>query len=221
MVTSTSDERTEPHPQPAEVVREYGPFAETANVAGVTYDGRSVWYAAGDELRSFEPTSGADGRVLRVRADAGSAFDGSHLFQLAEGVIQKIEPHTGRVVATLPSPAGVNSAGLTWAEGALWVASYRDRKIHQIDARTGELLRTITSTRFVTGVTFVDGELWHATWESDESELRRVAPETGEVLERLMMPQGAFVSGLESDGAELFYCGGGPSGKVRAVRRPR
>jgi hypothetical protein len=29
------------------------------------------------------------------------------------------------------------------------------------------------------------------------------------------------VSGLESDGADRFYCGGGPSGKVRAVRRPR
>lgn len=220
-MSKTSDERSEPRPQPAEVVREYGPFAEPASVAGVTYDGRSVWYATGDRLRSFEPSSGAEGRALAVRADAGSAFDGSHLFQLAEGVVQKVEPHTGRVVASFPSPAGRSSAGLTWAEGTLWVASHHDRKIHQIDARTGKLLRTISSTRFVTGVTFVDGELWHATWENDESELRRIAPETGEVLERLVMPAGTFVSGLESDGAELFYCGGGPSGKVRAVRRPR
>jgi len=35
------------------------------------------------------------------------------------------------------------------------------------------------------------------------------------------MPAGEGVSGLESDGAELFYCGGGASGKVRAVRRPK
>jgi len=29
------------------------------------------------------------------------------------------------------------------------------------------------------------------------------------------------VSGLESDGADRFFCGGGSSGKVRVVRRPR
>jgi len=29
------------------------------------------------------------------------------------------------------------------------------------------------------------------------------------------------VSGLESDGGEQFFCGGGRTGKVRAVRRPR
>jgi hypothetical protein len=97
---------------------------------------------------------------------------------------------------------------------------YRGRKIHQIDPETGAVKRTIESNRFVTGVTWVDGELWHATWEGDESELRRIDPESGAVLERLQMPQGVGVSGLESDGAGLFYCGGGGSGKVRAVRRP-
>ena len=82
-------------------------------------------------------------------------------------------------------------------------------------------MRTIESNRFVTGVTWVDGELWHGTWEGDESEIRRIDPESGAVLERLEMPHGTGVSGLESDGADLFYCGGGASGKVRAVRRPK
>ena len=36
----------------------------------------------------------------------------------------------------------------------------------------------------------------------------------------LTMPAGALISGLESDGADRFLCGGGQSGKVRAVRRP-
>ncbi|HEX7770513.1 MAG TPA: glutaminyl-peptide cyclotransferase, partial [Dokdonella sp.] len=72
----------------------------------------------------------------------------------------------------------------------------------------------------VTGVTWVDDELWHATWEEEQSELRRIDPGDGRVLERLHMPEGMFVSGLESDGADVFYCGGGSSGKVRAVRRP-
>jgi hypothetical protein len=35
------------------------------------------------------------------------------------------------------------------------------------------------------------------------------------------MPHGLGVSGLESDGADLFYCGGGSAGTVRAVRRPK
>ena len=86
---------------------------------------------------------------------------------------------------------------------------------------TGAILRTIESNRFVTGVTWVDGELWHGTWEGDESDIRRIDPESGAVLERLEMPRGTGVSGLESDGADLFYCGGGASGKVRAVRRPK
>ena len=207
--------------QAAEIVREYGPFANTPNVAGVTFDGKHVWFAAGETLRAFDPSSGRDVRSLDVASDAGTAFDGRYFYQLADERIQKVDPATGAVVATLPAPGKGNDSGLTWAEGTLWVGEYRDRKIHQIDAQTGEILRTIESNRFVTGVTWVDGELWHGTWEGDESEIRHVDPGSGKVLERLTMPQGVFVSGLESDGADLFYAGGGPSGKVRAVRRPK
>ena len=204
----------------AEIVREYGPFPGTDHVHGVSYDGELVWFAAGDTERL---QSGERERRARSmsRAHAGTAFDGEHLFQLAEDCIEKIDPKTGRVLATIPSPGGGGDSGLTWAEGTLWVGHYRDRKIHQVDPETGEILRTIESNRFVTGVTWVDGELWHATWEGDESELRRVDPGTGEVLEKLEMPHGVGVSGLESDGGDRFFCGGGKSGKVRAVRRPR
>src|SRR4029450_5162638 len=203
----------------AEVVREYGPFADIDCVHGVTYDGRHVWFAAGDRLIAFDPATGTTVRSIAVPAEAGSAFDGRHIFQLAGERIQKIDPEAGRVLATIPAPGG-GCSGLTWAEGTLWVGQYRDRKIHQLDPETGTVLRTIESNRFVTGVTWVDGELWHGTWEGDESELRHVDPKTGEVLESLAMPSGVTVSGLEADGGDRFYCGGGNSGKVRAVRRP-
>jgi glutamine cyclotransferase len=205
----------------AEILREYGPFPGVDEVGGVTYDGRHVWIAAGDKLAAFDPASGEALRSIDVAAHAGTAFDGEHLFQLAEDRIQKIDARTGRVLATIPAPGGGGDSGLAWAEGSLWVGQYRERKIHQIDPETGAILRTIESNRFVTGVTWVDGELWHATWEGDESDVRRIDPRTGEVLERLEMPPGAFVSGLESDGGDRFYCGGGKSGTVRAVRRPR
>ena len=204
----------------AEIVREYGPFAGTPNVGGVSYDGRHVWFAAGDNLRAFDPVSGEVERTIDVAAHAGTAFDGEHLFQLAEDRIQKIDPKTGRVLATIAAPAS-SASGLTWAEGTLWVGAYRDRSIHQIDPETGAILRTITSNRFVTGVTWVDGEFWHATWEGDEADVRRIDPQSGEVLERLEMPAGVGVSGLESDGGDQFFCGGGKSGMVRAIRRPR
>jgi len=204
----------------AEVIREYGPFDGVEHVHGVTYDGHDVWFAAGDTLKTLNPATGETGRSLDVAADAGTAFDGEHLFQLADDRIQKIDPATGRVVATIPAPGGGGS-GLAWAEGTLWVGQYRERKIHQVDPRTGTILRTIESNRFVTGVTWVDGELWHGTWEGDESDLRRIDPRTGEVYERLDMPAGVGVSGLESDGGDRFFCGGGRSGKLRAVRRPR
>lgn len=205
----------------AKIVREYGPFPGVAKVGGVTYDGKNVWIAAGDKLNAFDPASGKTLRSIDVAAHAGTAFDGKHLFQIAESRIQKIDPKTGQVLATIPAPGNGGDSGLTWAEGTLWVGEHRNRKIHQIDPETGKVLRTIESDRFVTGVTWVEGELWHATWEGDESELRRIDPRTGEVLERLEMPAGIGVSGLESDGADRFFCGGGNSGKVRAVSRPK
>jgi outer membrane protein assembly factor BamB len=180
-----------------------------------------VWFAAGDKLNAFDPASGKMQRSIDVAAHAGTAFDGRHLFQLAEDRIQKIDPTTGQVLATIPAPGRGGDSGLTWAEGTLWVGQYRDRKIHQIDPQTGAILRTIESNRFVTGVTWIDGELWHGTWEGDDSELRRIDPRTGQVLERLEMPPGVFVSGLESDGGDQFFCGGAKSGKVRTVRRPK
>jgi len=204
----------------AEIIREYGPFPGVDNVGGVTYDGQRVWFAAGDRLSAFDP---ANGRVLGsidVAAHAGTAFDGRHLFQLADDRIQKIDAATGRVLGTIPAPGHGSDSGLAWAEGTLWVGQYRDRKIHQVDPDSGAILRTIESNRFVTGVTWVDGELWHGTWEGDESDVRRVDPQTGEVLEKLELPPGVGVSGLESDGDDRFFCGGGKSGKVRAIRRP-
>jgi outer membrane protein assembly factor BamB len=205
----------------AEVLREYGPFPGVDHVNGVTFDGERVWFASGDKLNALDPKSGKTKRSIDVSAHAGSAFDGEHLYQLAEDRIQKIDPHTGRVVSTIPAPGGGGDSGLAWAEGSLWVGQYRERKIHQIDPETGAIVRSISSNRFVTGVTWVDGKLWHATWEGEESDVRRIDPRTGEVLERLEMPKGVGVSGLESDGGDRFYCGGGKGGTLRAIRRPK
>ena len=205
----------------ADIVREYGPFPGADRVNGVTYDGQHVWFASGDKLNAFDPSSGKIERSISVAADAGTAFDGKHLFQIAADGIQKIHPKTGRVLAIIPMPGGAGGSGLAWAEGTLWVGQYRNRKIYRIDPDTGVILRTIESNRFVTGVTWVDGELWHATWEGEESDLRRIDPRTGEVLESVEMPRGVAISGLESDGHDQFFCGGGKSGRIRAVRRPR
>lgn len=215
MKSTTSKVRT------AEIVREYGPFEGVSKVGGVTFDGKTVWAATGGCLIGIDPVSGKQARALDITADAGTAFDGKFLYQISEQRIDKIDPSSGKIVSSIPAPGKGSDSGLAWAEGSLWVGQYRDRKIHQINPETGAVIRTIESNRFVTGVTWVDGELWHATWEGDESDIRHIDPENGEVLERLQMPPGVFVSGLESDGAGLFFAGGENSGKVRAVRRPR
>ena len=204
----------------ANIVREYGPFPGVENIGGVTYDGQQVWFASGDKLNALDPASGQTVRSLDVAAHAGTAFDGKHLFQIAENRIQKIDPKTGQVLATIPAPGNGGDSGLAWAEGTLWVGHYRERKIYQVDPENGAVLRTSESHRFVTGVTWVEGELWHATWEGDESELRRIDPSSGQVLESVEMPAGVGVSGLESNGKDQFFCGGGRSAKVRAVRKP-
>ena len=220
-LSTTADKRQADVPaRPAEIVREYGPFAGSSKVGGVSHDGRNVWAALGPTLIAFDPATGETKRTIDHAADAGTAFDGKHLWQISEARIDKIDPATGAVLASIPAPGGSGS-GLAWAEGSLWIGQYRDKQIKQLDPATGKVLRTIESNRFVTGVTWVDGELWHATWEGDESELRHIDPQSGAVLERLEMPRGVNISGLESDGADLFYCGGGGTGKVRAVRRPK
>src|SRR4029079_14469994 len=177
----------------AKVVREYGPFPNVDHVHGVTFDGRHVWFASGDKLNAFDPSTGRMVRSIDVAAHAGTTFDGRHLFQLTGDRIQKIDPKTGRVLATIPAPGRGGDSGLAWAEGTLWVGQHRGRKIHQINPETGAILRTIESNRFVTGVTWTDGELWHGTWEDDESDLRRVDLRTGEVLDTLEMPPGVGV----------------------------
>ncbi|HTN63234.1 MAG TPA: glutamine cyclotransferase [Devosia sp.] len=207
-------------PVPAEILQQYGPFPGIDRVHGLTFDGQRVWFASGDRLNVLDPASGTITRALTVPAHAGTAFDGEHLFQLAEDRIQKIDPQSGQVLATIPAPGGGADSGLAWAEGTLWVGQYRARQIHQIDPQTGAILRTIQSNRFVTGVSWLGDELWHGTWEDDASELRHIDPDSGAVLERLAMPAGGGLSGLESDGVDRFFCGGGEGGTIRVVRRP-
>jgi glutamine cyclotransferase len=221
MISTKMIDRPEATMQAAEIVREYGPFDGVECIHGVTHDGQHVWAATGASLIAFDPESGNPVRKLDCVGDAGTAFDGTYLYQIAEARIDKIDPANGKVVASIPLPDHGSNSGLAWAEGSLWVGQYRDRKIHQIDPETGVIKRTIESNRFVTGVTWLDGELWHGTWEGDDSDIRRIDPQSGAVLEQLEMPQGIGVSGLESNGKDIFYCGGGPSGKVRAVRRPK
>ncbi|MGJ7041200.1 glutamine cyclotransferase [Shinella sp. BE166] len=205
----------------ADIIREYGPFPGVEQVHGVTYDGKNVWFASGDKVNAVDPDEGTVLRSIDVAAHAGTAYDGRHLFQIAEDRIRKIDPASGAVLATIPAPGEGGDSGLTWAEGSLWVGQYRSKQIHQIDPETGAVIRVIHSNRMVTGVTWVDGELWHGTWEGEESDLRRLDPKTGAVLDTIVMPEGTGVSGLESDGGDRFFCGGGRSGKIRAVRRPR
>jgi streptogramin lyase len=190
-------------------------------VHGVTFDGRHVWFASNEGLHVLDPEGGALVRRLDVPCNAGTAFDGRHLYQIAGTAIHKIEPDTGRILSTIPAPGQGGDSGLTWAEGKLWVGQYRSRQIVCIDPDTGSILKTLQSDRFVTGVTWIDRELWHGTWEGDESELRHIDADSGKVLERLAMPENTGVSGLESDGKDTLYCGGGRSGTVRAVRRPK
>lgn len=205
----------------AEILQEYGPFPNADQVHGLTFDGRHVWFASGEKLNALDPDSGRIVRSIDVAAHAGTAFDGRYLFQIAEDRIRKIDPDTGEVLSSIPAPGAGGDSGLAWAEGSLWVGQHRGRRIHQIDPETGAILRTIESNRLVTGVSWVDGGLWHATWDDDGSDVRRIDAQTGEVLEKLDMPPDTGISGLESDGGDRFYCGGGRTGKIRAIRRPR
>jgi glutamine cyclotransferase len=203
----------------AVIERVYGPFEGRERVNGVTFDGHRVWFASGTALVAFDPATGEETCAHEIAATAGSAFDGRFLYQIADGQIQKIDPQSGNVVGVIPAPEG-QTAGLTWAEGNLWIGLYREKRILKLDAATGRVLQSIASERFVTGVTFCEGSLWHGAAGDEPSELRRIDQRSGAVLERVELPEEFSISGLESDGNERFYCGGASSGKVLAVKRP-
>ena len=78
------------------------PFSGVDHVYEVTSDGRHIWTATGDKLNAFDPASGKVLRSIGVAAHVGTAFEGQCLFQIAEDRIQKINPKTGRVLATIP-----------------------------------------------------------------------------------------------------------------------
>ncbi len=202
----------------AQIVGEFGPFPGVEKIHGVSFDGTLVWMACGERLNGLDPHTGKIVRHIDVPAFAGTAFDGRHLFQIADDRIQKIDAKSGKVLGTIPAPEG-GASGMAWAEGALWVGQYRKQQIHQVDPDSGKILRTIPSDKFVTGVTWLDGALWHGTWEAERSELRRIDAASGEVKERIELPPGIPVSGLESDGKDRFFCGGSSTGRLRVVKR--
>jgi hypothetical protein len=204
--------------EPAEILQEYGPYPNAPDVHGVTFDGEHVWIAVGDRMLALAPNSGEIARTLEVPARAGSAFDGRYLYQIANSGIQKIEHASGRVVTTLSLPCE-NASGMAWADGYLWIGEYKAGKVHQVDPNSGAIVRSLQTNSFVTGVMWVEGELWHGAAQQTSSELREIDPHTGSVRRRIGMPADAFVSGIESNGSNVIYCGGGASGKLRAVRR--
>lgn len=201
----------------AEIRNVLGPFTGIDQVNGVTCDGDNVWVASGDALNAVDAATGQPKRSIDVAAHAGTAFDGVHLYQLDDDRIRKVDPITGRVVSTITVPAG--GSGLAWAEGTLWMGQYEDRLIRRIDPESGATISTVTSDRFVTGVTWVEGELWHAGSLDDSCALNHVDPATGDVLETIVMPDGVWVSGIESAGGNQFFCGHGDAGTVSVVGR--
>ncbi|PCC68518.1 hypothetical protein SAMN02745121_05221 [Nannocystis exedens] len=201
----------------AEVWREYVPLDDRP-IHGVTFDGKSVWFARDGEIVAFDPTSGGVVRRFSIPgADAGTAYDGEHLYQLAREEILVIDPGDGKIVKRLPAPGKGEDSGMAWADGYLWIGQCYGARIHKVDATTGEVVKTLTSDRFVTGVTCVDGQLWHGAAGDDKPcELRRLATD-GTPEEVLSVPV-AMIAGVEADGAGGFWCAG-EQGKLRRVRR--
>jgi len=216
----------------AEIVKEI-PVHVAEAIHGVTFDGKSVWFAAdGGDLVAIDPATGKEiVRRTSVGCRAGVTFDGTHLWAICGREIQKIDPTSNQVLASVSLPAGAEVSGMAWAEGALYVGDYAAKKILKIDPKTGEVLRTIKLDRMVTGVTWADGELWHGSWPQDGATggLHAVDPETGKERLHLRLPEPQGVSGIEYDAEHgLFWCGqhdaapAGATGKrLRAVRKPR
>jgi streptogramin lyase len=211
----------------AEITKEV-PLESVKRVHGVTFDGRSVWFAADDgDLIELDPESGRTRSRTHVGSRAGITFDGEAIWAICGDKIHRIDPKTREIVKSIPTPPG-QVAGMAWAEGALWIGLYAERKVMKIDPKDGRVLKSIALNRLVTGVTWADGELWHGTVgeKSQAGGLHRIDPETGVELDEVRFPSRAGASGVEYDRARgVFWCGahdGDAAGRsrIRAVRKP-
>ncbi len=199
------------------VVREYKPLDE-GRIHGVTFDGKLVWFARDGELVAFDPEAERVVRHFSVpSAGAGTAFDGEHIYQLAQADILVIRPEDGSIVRKLPAPCNGECSGMAYADGYLWVGQYRKAKIHKVNATTGEVVKTLSSDRFVTGVSCIDGELWHGTMDDGKpSGLQRLAADgTPEEYLTVHVPK---IAGMERTPSGDFWCAG-EQGKLLLVRR--
>lgn len=191
-------------------------------VHGVEAAGGKVWFAHGEtgEVVAIDQGSGKRERSLRVPADAGVAFDGTSLWVAAGGRIRRVDPETGQVLADLPSPAGEDTSGVAYHAGSLWVGSYRAKKLYKLDAKTGQVKKTLESNRLVTGVTFRGDDLWHGAVQREpvvDTELRRLDKESGAVETVRALPEGVFVTGMGADDDGRIWCGDPGEGKLRVV----
>lgn len=201
----------------AEVVREYVPIDEQ-QIHGVTFDGELVWFARDGELVAFDP--GNEKIIHRHAIDSangGTAFDGTHVYQLTRGEIVVVEPKSGKIVRRLPAPGQGGNSGMAWADGFLWVGQWSGRMIHKVDAKTGEVVKTLSTDRYVTGVSCVDGALWHgAAGDGKPPELRRLGAD-GAVDEAMSVPV-EMIAGVERTPSGEFWCAG-EKGRLRLVRK--
>ena len=103
----------------------------------MTFDGQQLWVAVKDRLTALDPDSGSVVRTLEVAADAGTAFDGKHLWQLAGGRVHKIESRDGPSARDLHAGDRRCPLGHGLGGGDALGRELCGREIHQIDAETG------------------------------------------------------------------------------------
>jgi len=155
-------------------------------------------------LREYGPFPGVD-------TVAGVAFDGSHLWFASGDRLSALDPEAGEITGTL---AVAGDAGTAFDGRHLWQIA--EAEIRKIDPATGAVLATIPAPAGGgdSGLAWAEGALWVGDYRGRR--IHQVDPESGAVLRTI----GSGVSGLESDGADRLFCGGGDAGRIRVVRRP-
>src|SRR5918999_811678 len=149
-------------------------------------------------VREYGPFPGAD----HVH---GVTYDGQHVWFAAGGKLNAFDPSSGKTVRSLDVAAHAGTA----FDGRHLFQLAEDR-IQKIDPNTGGVLATIPAPGGGgdSGLAWAEGTLWVGQYR--DRKIHQVDPETGAILRR-----------LESNGGDQFFCGGGRSGKVRTVRRPK
>jgi streptogramin lyase len=135
--------------------------------------------------------------------------------------VARLDPVSGRVVATIPVPGTSDFRNLAAGAGSIWVADTGTAVVTRIDPTTNRVSATISmrgSEFDPDGIAFLDGKLWvvrPVPMDISRGDVVAIDPATNRIVHRAVIPR---TFGVVAGSDALWYVEDAESGSSHLVR---